>query len=411
MTLAIAVLFLLALLILLYPLLKTGANSDVLPDRIQLEENLVLYNERVADLQAMELSEREKQAMQLELDRELLASQKVSEGAAAAAGAGYRGRVLAGIGLFVLLLAAAFGLYRFWGAADEVRATELLVYATEAELTPAEYRELDELLQSTIRHNPEKMEWTYLYARLLQSEGDYAQAAATYAGLLQTLPEERVEDRAAVMALQAQMQFFANGQKADEDLYQLATAALELVPHQQQALGLAGILAFELGHYQNAIDHWRVLWSDLPQGMESVALENGIRRAAERLQSQGTEVDLSWLQRAGIQVTVDLAEAVKQAVKPTDVVFILARAADGPPMPLAVQRLTVADLPVTLTLDDSMAMAPGMNLSSVPEVTVTARVSLSGNPMAQSGDWQAQQDKVPTRDAAPLSLLIDAQVP
>ena len=80
-------------------------------------------------------------------------------------------------------------------------------------------------------------------------------------------------------------------------------------------------------------------------------------------------------------------------------------------MPLAVQRLTVADLPLTLMLDDSMAMAPGMNLSSVDAVTITARISLTGNPVAQSGDWQAQKAGVATHQSEPQSLLIDTLVP
>ncbi len=413
MILAFAVLLILALLILVWPLLFRNAEAGFATTETgkrQQEENLALYNERVADLQGMELSDEEKAAMQLELDRELLASQ-TDGSVSAVADNGYRGRLITAITMFALILASAWGLYRFWGFGDEARATELLIFAAEAELTPAEYSELSYLLENSIRHHPDNLEWTYLHARLLQREGDYAAAATAYADLLKTLPEERVEDRAALMALQAQMQFFANGQQADEDLYRLASDALALVPDQQQALGLAGILAFELGKYHNAIDHWRVLWSGLPQGMESVALENGIRRAAERIETAGGSTDLSWLQRSGIEISVDIAAAVRQQVKPTDTVFVLARSEAGPPMPLAVQRLTVADLPVTVLLDDSMAMAPGMNLSSAEAVTITARISLTGNPVAQSGDWQAQKAGVATHQSEPQSLLIDTLVP
>lgn len=411
MMLGTAILLLLALLILVYPLISRRDDTVLVADKVQAAENLALYRERVADLESMDFSDAEKAAMQLELDRELLASQNGDSAVDAADKASSALRFGVAGGVFFILLALTLGLYRFWGAADEVRATELLMYASEAELTADEYAELDQRLSASIAQNPGVMEWTYLHARLLQRQGQYADAAAAYDELLQTLPEDRTEDRAALLALKAQMQFFARGQQADEDLYATVTEALALVPDQQQALGLAGIMAFELGYYRDAIDHWRGLWKDLPQGMESMALENGIRRAAERLEADDEEVDLSWLVRAGIQVTVDIAPQVRQSVQPTDLVFILARAVDGPPVPLAVQRMTVADLPVTLVLDDSMAMAPGMNLSSADTVTVTARISLTGNPVAQPGDWQTQVADVPTQDTQPLSLTIDTLVP
>lgn len=411
MMLSTAILLLLALLILVYPLISRRDDTVLVADKVQAAENLALYRERVADLESMDFSDDEKAAMQLELDRELLASQNGDSAVDAADQASSSRHFGVAGGVFVILLALTFGLYRFWGAADEVRATELLIYASEAELTADEYAELDQRLSASIAQNPDVMEWTYLHARLLQRQGQYAEAAVAYDELLLTLPEDRIEDRAALLALKAQMQFFARGQQADEDLYATVTEALALVPDQQQALGLAGIMAFELGYYRDAIDHWRGLWKDLPQGMESMALENGIRRAAERLESDDVSVDLSWLVRVGIQVTVDIAPQVRQSVQPTDLVFILARAVDGPPVPLAVQRMTVADLPVTLVLDDSMAMAPGMNLNSADTVTVTARISLTANPVAQPGDWQAQIANVATQDTKPLSLTIDTLVP
>jgi len=83
---------------------------------------------------------------------------------------------------------------------------------------------------------------------------------------------------------------------------------------------------------------------------------------------------------------VNLAEPLRQIAAPQDAVFIYAKAMSGPPMPLAVKRLTVADLPVQVTLRDSDAMIPSMTLSSFDQVVVGARISKSGNPVAQTGD-------------------------
>lgn len=92
----------------------------------------------------------------------------------------------------------------------------------------------------------------------------------------------------------------------------------------------------------------------------------------------------------GISGTVSLSPALRQAVNATDTVFVYARAVDGPPMPLAVVRKQVSDLPLNFTLDDSMATWPVAKVSAFPRVIVTARVSKSGEGQVRAGDLQGQ---------------------
>ena len=80
-------------------------------------------------------------------------------------------------------------------------------------------------------------------------------------------------------------------------------------------------------------------------------------------------------------------------------------------MPLAVARLTVADLPTTVTLDESMAMLPTMTLGTFPEVVVGARVSAGGQPAAAPGDWFDEREGVTPAAGPELELVIDRQVP
>lgn len=114
---------------------------------------------------------------------------------------------------------------------------------------------------------------------------------------------------------------------------------------------------------------------------------------------------------ASLMVNVDLTPQVMAAVDADHAVFVYAKATQGPPMPLAVSRHTVGELPLSITLDDSMAMIPTMKLSSFPNVTIGARISLSGNPVAQSGDWYIEVSDVTLSDTEKLSLTIDQQVP
>src|SRR5258708_26597740 len=94
---------------------------------------------------------------------------------------------------------------------------------------------------------------------------------------------------------------------------------------------------------------------------------------------------------------------------PPDTVFIFARAAKGPPMPLAVVRKRVRDLPASFSLDDSMAMAAGLKLSGFPRVVVGARISKSGNATPQPGDLQGLTGAV-QNTAQGLTVVIDTEV-
>lgn len=111
------------------------------------------------------------------------------------------------------------------------------------------------------------------------------------------------------------------------------------------------------------------------------------------------------LASASLKVTISLSPAVAKLAAPNDVVFIFARAAQGPRMPLAIVRKQVKDLPTTVTLDDSVSMSPQMKLSTVPEVVVVARVSKSGTAGAQAGDLEGMSAPVkPGRQAIDISI-------
>lgn len=95
-----------------------------------------------------------------------------------------------------------------------------------------------------------------------------------------------------------------------------------------------------------------------------------------------------------ISGTVALSAALALKARASDTVFVFARAVDGPPMPLAVIRKQVKDLPLEFKLDDSMAMWPAAKVSAYPRVVVTARVSKSGEGQARPGDLQGESPVV-----------------
>jgi cytochrome c-type biogenesis protein CcmH len=113
---------------------------------------------------------------------------------------------------------------------------------------------------------------------------------------------------------------------------------------------------------------------------------------------------------ASLTVQVDIAPGLKQRLGASDVLFVFARAPEGSRMPLAIQRLSASDLPVTVTLDDSTSMMPQLKLSTLPEVVVGARVSKSGQAVPQPGDLEALSDPVRSDRNDPVRLTIDRVV-
>lgn len=111
-----------------------------------------------------------------------------------------------------------------------------------------------------------------------------------------------------------------------------------------------------------------------------------------------------------VEGNIKLDPKLAKNAKPEDVVFVFARAAQGPRMPLAVLRTRVKELPMNYRLDESMAMQPGMDLSHFDQVVVVARVSLSGDALPQKGDLQGTSKTVTVgKDKA--DITIDTVVP
>jgi len=107
-----------------------------------------------------------------------------------------------------------------------------------------------------------------------------------------------------------------------------------------------------------------------------------------------------------IKVTVKLSPALAGKVAPGDTVFIFARAAQGPKMPLAIVRMQMKDLPTTVTLDDSMAMVPDMKMSNFPDLVIGARVSKSGDAIPKPGDLEGYAPPLKAGASGPVEVVI-----
>lgn len=383
-------LLLAALSFLLIPILR-GRRHQQEQDRTAL--NVALYQERIAALAAQQasgvLDDLQLSQGRDEAARELLAD---TEGAEPA-----RQRQL---GKALPLLAAvlvpllALGLYLHFGAADKVALTQEFAQA------PKSMEEMTARLERVVQAQPDSAEAVYFLGRAYMAEQRPAQAARTFeraVALAGRQPE--------LLGQWAQALYFAADKRWSGQLQALTDEALKADPNEVTSLGLRGIAAFEGERYQEAIEYWKRLLAQLPQGDASrAALQGGIDRAAERLGTQSAQVPAPAAVR--LKVRVELAPALRDKVKAQDTVFIFARASSGPPMPLAAKRVTVAQLPIEVELSDADAMMAQMKLSDFAEVQLVARVSKDGQPTR--GEWVGQSAPLPNTTQAQQRLIIDS---
>lgn len=171
---------------------------------------------------------------------------------------------------------------------------------------------------------------------------------------------------------------------------ELIFKALEQSPDNVMALWLGGMARAAMGENTTAMQYWRKLETIIPPGSDSL---KELQRMMSSLSAQNSIPDESKpsMVKAKAEISIDVQVSVHQAlaakVSQSDTVFIYAKALTGPPMPLAIVRKKVSDLPVSITLDDAMAMMPAMKLSNFEQVKVMARISKSGTAMQQKGDF------------------------
>ncbi|MBF8725637.1 c-type cytochrome biogenesis protein CcmI [Pseudomonas putida] len=388
--LSAGLLLLAALSFLLIPILR-GRRHQQEQDRTAL--NVALYQERIAALAAQQasgvLDDLQLSQGRDEAARELLADTEGAEPARQR----QMGKALPLLAA-VLVPLLALGLYLHFGAADKVALTQEFAQA------PKSMEEMTARLERVVQAQPESAEAVYFLGRAYMAEQRPAEAARTFeraVALAGRQPE--------LLGQWAQALYFAADKRWSGQLQALTDEALKADPNEVTSLGLRGIAAFEGERYQEAIEYWKRLLAQLPQGDASrAALQGGIDRAAERLGTQTAQVPAPAAVR--LKVRVELAPALRDKVKAQDTVFIFARASSGPPMPLAAKRVTVAQLPIEVELSDADAMMAQMKLSDFAEVQLVARVSKDGQPTR--GEWVGQSAPLPNTTQARQRLIIDS---
>jgi cytochrome c-type biogenesis protein CcmH len=197
---------------------------------------------------------------------------------------------------------------------------------------------------------------------------------------------------------------------------QLFDQALTRAPNHPKALWYGSLAALQAGDSRKGRDRLQLLLAQNPPAELRGILERQIQDLNEQLGEAGpsaspaAEGGQPAASSRTIRVAVSIAPEIQKKLKSPLSLFVLARDPAGGP-PLAAQRHSSSQLPLTVELTERDAMMPTRTLATAQQVQVVARLSQSGTPQAASGDFFGQADYEFGKDTGTLNILIDQTVP
>ena len=274
-------------------------------------------------------------------------------------------------------------------------------------VAPEQINQMLVQIEERLKTNPNDVKgWTVL-SRTYISLGRYDDAKRSLIKLMELQGES-----AAILTTIAD----ASGLSAQGNLVgepqQYLERALKLDPNFTQALWMSGLAAAQQKDNATAVKYWEKLLPLMGAFPEQQAeLRQLIKTSKGEITNQTQIVENEpTISSTGLQIKVSIDPNVAEQAKPSDLVFVFAKALQGPPAPLAVKRLKVSELPTTINLSDTDAMIDQFKLSLFEDVTINARVSKSGNPIAQPGDFESDSVTTKNSNSEEITLVISSEV-
>ena len=413
-----------ALLFLLPPLIQRQTSKSVVERK---ELNVLLYKDQLAELEADLKSEAITQDQfdqaHADLERSLLQDVAGDDGDKKPV------KVISGniaaIVVGIVLPVVAIGLYAHLGKGKEGFEPEKFRPGMTTEGHEGTLEQQVRKLQDHLQQNPDDVEGWVMLARSYYFLKQYQAASDSFARSVAMTSESNpglLADYADALAM-------ASGRNMAGKPYELVKKALSIDPNHQKSLWLAATATYQAKDYKTTLEYWLTLRKQFPENSDNFVQMTRNIAEVKQLLGMSTDEEVAIVQKfesgtampaaggeaagdvvAKISGTVTLDPSLQDKVSASDTLFVFARAASGPRMPLAIIRTSVSDLPLSFTLDDSMAMNPQMKLSKFQQVIVGARVSKSGNAMPQSGDLSGQSEVVPLGSEG-LQITINGAVP
>ncbi len=306
------------------------------------------------------------------------------------------------IATFLLLPALSIGLYIKLGNKDVATGN---IEVTSHQQNP-DIKKMIAGIEKRLESEPGNVRgWTML-GRTYAAINQYDKALIAYEKAYKLAPE----DADILTGLAESLAIVQNNQLQGRPL-KLIEKALKINNKHPRALWLAGHAQMQLGNNKKAVVYWQTLLASLPPDHESAQkIRQFISELGGEAASSGhpaSKDNKPGQDNIGIRIKVRLAKNLEDVAPKNATLFIFARAAKGPRMPLAGKKLRVSDLPTEIVLNDDNAMIPGKTISSVNQIIIGARISRSGGPISKPGDLEGYSPVISSAHPETLEVVIN----
>ncbi|MFT5502434.1 MAG: cytochrome c-type biogenesis protein CcmH [Gammaproteobacteria bacterium] len=381
----------LALVLLLIPFIRRDASIDEGDQR--LEQNIGIAREKklqlAAQLEKNDITHAAYEAELTDLERSLAFDIEKTDHI----DSNQNGRWMVVFIALVLPVCSAV-LYWNYGAYQVIENPQLAQARKPEAVVTAPDMSLDEMIvavKKKLKENPDDARGWFALGKTLMAKQEFEQGLAAFERTNELAPNEP----GVLFSLADAMAIVNDGMIEDATLG-LINLGLSIDPLNPSGLWLAGLAEEQRGNFKKAHQYWVDLLPIISNDPESSYEVRSLIAMMEERDPEITKFEENLLPADFVSVVlqVDINEELRSNSDPDDAVFVYAKAMSGPPMPLAVQRIKVSDLPVEIRLSDIDAMIPNMKLSLFEQVIVGARVSKSGQPVAQPGDYFIEVESV-----------------
>ena len=324
---------------------------------------------------------------------------------------------LTGAGFLIVLTAIFYG---YTGSQQQIKGwhdamANLKSYGERAvmqdgePLTPNELQAFALALRTKLdQSGDDEVAWMLL-GRVAMSLNEFDMAMQSFDKVLKMNPDNK-----QVLISYSQVLLMEGSDANMSRAATMLSRVLKAEPTNIDAISLLALIAYERKDWLQAKTAFEVLLASMQQNDTRYSM------IAERIaeidahlnnEQQVTNTKLAEASNSEISITVDLDSALADSQPQNGTLFVFAKAASGPQMPLAVVKMTEYSFPLTVTLSDSNAMVEGLNLSNVDKIILTARLSKDATVVTSSGELEGKSDVLERANVKEYSLLINELIP